>query len=241
MLPITLQAQLLNVESARANADSVGWYGQLEFDLSLNQYNEKVLEFTNESNVSYFSKKHAYLLLNKLKAVNIDGSSVISSGYSHLRTTLFRKNRLSPEGFLQYQYNNNLGLQNRALGGIGFRYILFKEENWTGSLSSGFMMEYEEWKLAQQPEIKNNFLKSTSNIALRGQLTPQTAFLLIGYYQARPTHFFEARSIMETQLQVSVTHHIALNIEFTASYDANPVIDIPQWTYELSNGMVIKF
>jgi hypothetical protein len=234
-------AQLLNVESVRADADTTGWYGQLNFDLSLSQYNDRVLQFTNKSNISYFSEKHAYLFLNNLKLVNLDGASVISSGYSHLRSTFLRKNRFSPEVFFQYQYNNNLGLQSRFLGGAGFRYTLFTEENWTGSFSTALMAEYEKWKENGLPTIENEYLKSSSNLSLRGKLNPQTTFLLIGYYQARPSAFFEARSIMETQLQVKINQYISLSVQFSAAYDAAPVIDIPNWTYELSNGLVVKF
>ncbi|MGN8226674.1 DUF481 domain-containing protein [Gracilimonas sp. BCB1] len=234
------QAQLLNVESVRSDADSAGWHGQLNFNLSLSQYNDRVLQFTNKANLSYFSDHHAYLFLNNLKLVNLDGASVISSGYSHLRTTFNRENRFSPEVFFQYQYNNNLGLRNRFLGGAGFRYTLFDGDNWTGSFSTGLMAEYEQWKETGQPPIENEFLKSTSNLSLRGKLNPQTTFLLIGYYQARPDQFFQARSILETQLQVTMTRRISMSVQFSAAYDADPVIDIPNWTYELSNGFVIK-
>lgn len=234
-------AQLLNVESIRAEADTVGWYGQLQFDFSINQYNDRVLEFTNESNISYFSGKHAYLFLNKLKLVNLDGASVINSGYSHARATFLRENSVSPEIFLQYQYNNNLGLENRGLAGIGFKYTFYESENWTGSFSSGVMAEYEEWKLNDQQSIENNFIKSTNNISMRGKISPQATFLLVGYYQARPVEFFKARSILESRLQVGVTKHVSLSISFVSSYDANPVIDIPKWTYELSNGILISF
>lgn len=235
-----LKAQLLNVESVRSDADSAGWYGQLNFNLSLSQYNDRVLQFTNKANLSYFSENHVYLFLNKLKLVNLDGASVISSGYSHLRSTFMRENRLSPEVFFQYQYNNNLGLQNRFLGGAGIRYTLFDEENWTGSFSTGLMAEYEQWKESGIPATENEYLKSTSNLALRGKLNPQTTFLLIGYYQTRPDQFLQARSILETQLQVSITQRISLSVQFSAAYDADPVINIPNWTYELSNGLVIK-
>jgi|AntRauTorcE11897_2_1112592.scaffolds.fasta_scaffold00061_9 hypothetical protein len=240
-LSVPGQAQLLNVESVRANADTTGWYGQLNFDLSFSQYNEQVLQFTNNTNISYFSKKHAYLFLNKLKLVNLDGASVISSGYSHLRSTFVRENRFSPELFLQYQYNNNLGLQNRFLAGAGFRYTLFDTDSWVGSFSSALMAEYEEWQVSGLPSVENEYLKSSSNLSLRGILNPQTSFLLIGYYQARPAAFFEARSILETQLEVKINKHISLSVQFAASYDAAPVIAIPNWTYELSNGLVIKF
>ncbi|MBO6585038.1 MAG: DUF481 domain-containing protein [Gracilimonas sp.] len=238
--PSALQAQLLNVESVRSDADSAGWYGQLNFNLSLSQYNDRVLQFTNKANLSYFSDHHAYLFLNNLKLVNLDGASVISSGYSHLRSTFNRENRFSPEVFFQYQYNNNLGLQNRFLGGAGFRYTLFDGENWTGSFSTGLMAEYEQWQEDRAPAIDNRFIKSTSNLSLRGNLNSQTTFLLIGYYQARPNQFFQARSILETQLQVKITRRISMSVQFSAAYDADPVIDIPNWTYELSNGLIIK-
>lgn len=233
------KAQLLNVESVRTNADSAGWHGELEFDMSLNRYNERVLQFTNESNLSFFSHQHAYMLLNRLKFVNIDGNSLISSGYIHLRSTFLRNERWSPEIFLQYQYNNNLGLNNRGIAGAGVKYKLFENELWTANISTAVMMEHEVWQLDNQPSIKNDYLKSTSNVSLRGKVSDSSTFLLIGYYQARPDQFLEARSIFESRLKVNITKQVALSVGFTASYDAAPVIDIPSWTYELSNGLVI--
>ncbi|MBD3617367.1 MAG: DUF481 domain-containing protein [Gracilimonas sp.] len=236
-----VHAQLLNVESVRANANTAGWHGELEFDLSLNQYNEQVFEFSNESNLSYFTESHAYMLLNKLKFVNLDGTSLISSGYIHLRSTLLQNERLSPEIFLQYQYNNNLGLNNRALGGAGVKYRFYSTDNWQASISTGLMYEFEEWQLADQPAIKNEFLKTTSNLRLNGKISGDATFLLVGYYQARPDQFFEARSILESKLKMDLSKRIAISISFVASYDAKPIIDIPHWTYELSNGLVVKF
>jgi hypothetical protein len=237
---ISVHAQLLNVESVRATEDSAGWYGELEFDLSLNGYNERVLEFSNESNLSYFSKKHSYMLLNSLNFVNIDGNSLISSGYLHLRSTLFRNKKWSPEGFAQYQYNRNLGLNERILFGAGAKYRFYSSENWRATLSSALMLEIEEWQLTGRPSIKNDYLKSTSNMSLRGKLGDAASFLLVGYYQARPEQFFKARSILETELEMEITNQIAVSISFIASYDAEPIIDIPNLTYALSNGLVIK-
>jgi len=237
----SIHAQLLNVESVRTNADSAGWYGELEFDLSLNHYNEDVFEFTNESNLSYFTDKHAYMLLNKLKFVNLDGNSLISSGYVHLRSTFSRKNKLSPELFVQYQYNNNLGLNNRALGGAGIKYRFYRSEKWQASVSTALMAEYEEWQLNDQASVENEFLKSTSNISLRGKISETARFKLIGYYQARPDQFFKARSILESGLQMDLSKRVAVSINFVASYDAAPIIDIPNLTYELSNGFLIRF
>lgn len=239
-LSLHAKAQLLNVESVRANADSAGWYGKLEFDLSLNRYNEQVFEFTNESNLSYFTGVHAYMLLNKLKFVTLDGNALISSGYVHLRSTFLRNERLSPEFFVQYQYNNNLGLNNRALGGGGIRYRFFRTEIWQASFSTALMYEFEEWQLADQPSVNNEYVKITSNIRLNGKVSDNASFILVGYYQARPEQFFQARSILESKLTMDLSKRVAVSIGFTASYDADPIIDIPNLTYELSNGIVIR-
>lgn len=240
ILSPALKAQLLNVESVRTNGDSTGWYGELEFDLSLNHYNENVFEFTNESNLSYFSDQHAYMLLNEIKFVNLDGNSVISSGYVHLRSTLRRLRALSPELFLQYQYNNNLGLNNRALGGAGIKYRFYRSDKWQASISTALMAEFEEWQLNEEASIENEFLKSTSNISLRGRLSETARFKLVGYYQARPDRYLKGRSILESELEMDLSKRVAVSISFVASYDAEPIIDIPNLTYELSNGFVIR-
>lgn len=234
-----LQAQVLNVEEVRSEADTTGWVGQLGFDISLNKYNDRVFKIGNEVNASYFSDKHAYLFLNSIEFISVDDASVISNGQFHLRTTLFRKNSLSPEAFIQYQYNDNLGLKNRALAGSVVRYRFLDRQYISGHASTGFMAEYEEWGLSGDENIENTFLKSTSNIVVRGRLNPQTSLLLVGYYQARPDRFFSPRVISENRLNVRMSRNVALRISFTMSYDVEPIIDIPNFTYELKNGIII--
>ncbi|MDZ7806152.1 MAG: hypothetical protein U5K71_03450 [Gracilimonas sp.] len=166
-------------------ATLTGWYGELEFDLSLNHYNEDVFQLTNESNLSYFSNRHAYMLLNKIKFVNLDGNSLISSGYLHMQIHHSRRQeKLSPETLPSDINNNNLGLNNRALAGAGIKYRFYRSDKWQASVSTRLMVEYEEWQLNEQASIENKFLKSTSNISLRGRSakrpTVQTCLLLSG-------------------------------------------------------------
>ncbi|MDZ7806151.1 MAG: hypothetical protein U5K71_03445 [Gracilimonas sp.] len=40
---------------------------------------------------------------------------------------------------------------------------------------------------------------------------------------------------------MDLSKRVAVSISFVASYDADPIIDIPNLTYELSNGFVIRF
>lgn len=236
-----LHAQVLNVERVRTDADTTGWTGELGADFSLNKYNDRILKVGGQANASYFSDKHSYLLLSNIDLVNVDGNSLVSNGYAHLRSTLHRKKSFSPEVFVQYQYNNNLGLLNRALGGAGVRYTFLSQPNLRGHISTGFMYEFEEWSLSDELSTKNEYLKSTSNIVVRGQLNAQTSLTMIGYYQARPDRFFKPRATSENQLNIRMSRSVTFRVSFTMTYDVEPVIDVPNLTYELKNGIVLSF
>jgi len=233
-----LRAQVLNVEQVRADSDTTGWIGELGFDFSLNKFNDRVLKTGGEANASYFSRLHQYILLSQLDIVSVDGNSLVSDGYAHLRATFLRANSFSPELFAQHQYNNNLGLQNRALAGAGVRYTFLSRQHLSGSFSTGLMAEFEEWGLGDNETVENTFLKSTSNLVIRGQLNPQASLTLIGYYQARPGRFFEPRATSENRLTLRISERLSFRVGFTMTYDTDPVIDVPNLTYELKNGLV---
>lgn len=237
----SLFGQVLNVEKVRADADTTGWTGELAFDASLNKSNDRIIKLGGEANASYFSNLHAYLLLSDIDLVNIDGVSLVSNGYVHGRATFLRKEKLSPELFAQYQYNENMGLKNRELAGGGLRYTFISRPDLRGHFSTGLMAEYEEWGLSENQSVKNTFLKSTNNLVLRGRLSPQATLSLIGYYQARPNQFFKPRVTSENRLNFLISERLSFQVNFTLTYDIDPVIDIPNLTYELKNGLVYSF
>ncbi|MCG2590331.1 DUF481 domain-containing protein [Rhodohalobacter sulfatireducens] len=234
-------AQILNVERVRSGADSTGWGGEIGLDLTIEKYDDRVTTAENESALFYTSKNHNYILLSSLEFVDVEGSSIINSGYVHARSTFRSKKKFSPELFLQYQYNNNLRLAKRQLVGTGIRYRFLSKGRLSGTFSTGFMAENEEWNPKEGTNIENTFIKSTSNVALRGSINEATSLLLIGYYQARPDLFFEPRSTLESQLGVKLSRHITLAISFVMTNDARPIIDIPKVTYELENSLIFTF
>lgn len=217
-----------------------GWVGELRLNASLNKYRDQIFKLGNQTNAGFYSENHSYLLLNSIDLVNIDGTSVVSAGHIHLRATFLRLRRWSPELFTQFQYNANLGMNGRYLAGGGLRYTFLNRENIRGHFGSGLMYELENWETENNSSIEKNLIKSTNNLVLRGQLNPQTQLLMIGYYQARPDQFFKPRIISENQLNIQMTSRITFAVNFTLSYDFNPVADVPELTYELSNGIIIS-
>jgi len=239
-----LYGQVLNVESFRTEATidtTASWSGETAFDVSLSKFNESVFLLGNETNASYFSGKHRYLFLTSVELINVDGASVISNGYFHLRSTFNENKTVSPEIFTQYQYNENLGLNERYLAGGSVRYRFLDRQDIRGSLVTGAMFEHEQWRLEDGSIVENNLLKSTSNIAVRGQLTETTQLLLIGYYQARPDQFFKPRVTSENQLNMQISKYLTYRVKFTLTYESEPIGETPDLIYTLKNGLVFSF
>jgi len=237
-------AQVLNVESlrSRAGTDTLEtWQGETAFDVSISQANNRIFRLGNQTNASYFTGTDRYLFFTNVELINVDGSSVISNGHFHLRVTFREREKISPEVFAQFQYDDNRGLKQRVLNGAGIRYTFLDREYIRGSFVTGAMFEYEKWGLGDDEEVETNFLKSTSSLVIRGQLNPQTQLLLIGYYQARPDKFFSPRVTSENQLNLRMTDRLTFRVNFTLTYDTEPVIDTPKLIYNLRNGIVFTF
>lgn len=239
----TLPAQVLNVETFRTEATidtTASWTGETVFDVSLAKFTEQVFELGNETNASYFTGTHRYLFLTSVELINVDGSSVISNGYFHLRSTFNENRKWSPELFTQFQYNENLGLNQRYLAGGSVRFRFLDEPSIRGSVVTGAMYEYEQWGIESGSFIENNLIKSTSNVAIRGRLSDTTQLLVIGYYQARPDRFFKPRITSENQLNMRISKFLTYRVKFTLTYESEPIGDTPSLIYLLKNGLIFS-
>ncbi len=234
------EAQVLNVERVRAERDKENkWAGELQFDVALDKNRETVLNLGNRANIAHFSKNHTYLLLNSIDFVSVDSDDVVSKGFFHLRGTFNSLQKWSPEGFVQYQYNQNLGLQDRALAGSALRYTFLEGNTFTAHINAGLMFEHEVWKTDEDPRTGKSLLKNTFNLVLRGDLTENINVLSIGYYQTRPDKFFSPRVTTENSLQLNMTRNLVFTFNFTLAFDDDPVIDVPKLNFELKNGILI--
>lgn len=236
-----LNAQLLNVERIRIDPDTTGWKGDIGIDLSFNQLNDRVIRLSNTLNIAYQTDRHIHTALSSFDLVNVDGRALVSGGYLHFRSKLMNRKTVSPELFLQFQYNENLGLNNRSLAGSGLRYAFLNRSRLSGDLFSGLMFEHEQWGLRGDREVVRNLLKSTNSINLTYEISTDTRLFLIGYYQFRPDKPLAPRAILDSEINIKISEILSLSLTFNISYDTEPVIDIRELTYELKNALVITF
>lgn len=258
-----IQAQVLNVERYKSSADTFNvWSGSISFGFNIADQGKRELNIRNDANLTYYSRRHQYLFLNRINLREVgDGST--SNGYFHIRSIFYRQNWINPEMFTQFQYNLDLGMQRRALLGANARFRIFETDKFYGAVSTGLMIENELWKEevdiipdntmpiigedydpnpgTREVRTENNFLKSTTSLNFRGNLHEDISIVLFGYYQARPDRFFQPRITADVQLQYQLRDNIRLGVQYVSTFDADPVLDQAEFVYSFNNILILSF
>ncbi len=247
---VSIPAQILNVEQYRPDKDTSHlWLGTINLGLSTKKQLNNILTYTSDLNIAYMSEKHTYMFLNHLNLVRVAGAKVISEGYFHFRWNIARKQFLSYEPFVQYQYDLGRGMNSRQLLGITGRFDLRSIEKLLLSFNTGLMYEDEVWvgKVRRYATDTSNtrahtrFVKSTSNLGFRYKFRPGLSLFSLTYYQARFDKFFSPRIISDTQLQIQINKYLSLLTQFTITFDDNPVITNTQIIFSTNHLLVVKF
>lgn len=250
LAPLFSTAQILNVEKFRVDKDtSNAWAGNIGGGFNLKQQQTRVITLNANSNLVYLSRRHSYLNINNIKFVGVQSSDIISEGYTHWRVNLSRKTFVSYEPFVQAQYDLGRGLQERELAGFSFRFNLVRTPKTLIAFNSGAMYEHEVWKgtVLRYPEpsspgyAETSFIKSTSNISVRGDVAPNVNVLLVTYYQARFEKFFRPRVISELQVNFVINKYFSISHQFTSLLDAMPILDNNEFTYNYNINLIVKF
>ncbi|MFD1188475.1 DUF481 domain-containing protein [Pontibacter rugosus] len=252
-------AQILNVERARVDRDSANYFtGKAGMSFSMFNRNagkdnpNNYLQFTMNGDVAYISARHSYLLLNYYNylLVNYDSkelrNTVASTGYSHFRANFERKKRLSYELFTQLQADKARGLELRTLAGGGLRFRLLKAESSGIYLGSGLMQEHEEWEEPDEESqiIVSDLIKSTNYLSMRAKLNANVTVDGITYYQVGYADSIEKwrnRVSGDVSLQFKLNNRLTFKVNFTCTYEDEPIVPITNFVYTLSNGLQVQF
>lgn len=72
-------------------------------------------------------------------------ADILNAGFVHLRYRYGYKNKIQPETYIQYQWDNKRGLMHRVLAGANIRYNLWKGDKWDFNTGLGLIIEQEQW------------------------------------------------------------------------------------------------
>ncbi|MEX0680423.1 MAG: DUF481 domain-containing protein [Balneolales bacterium] len=236
-------AQVINVERHRVEADTVGvWAGGLGFGFNTSQNKSRVTRFNTSADLTYIAENHDYLLLGRNNFLRVEGDNVLNDGFLHLRSVLYRDRIYAPEMFLQIQYNLDWGLKRRALAGANLRIRLHQTDHFSAFVSSGFMYENEIWMDNDEEErAEFSYLKSTTSLNIRGQVSDHFGVAAISYYQARPGRFFTPRFTSDWQLRFRISDHLGFSVQFVCTLDADPPLQTTKFIYNINNLLEVRF
>jgi len=252
ILPFTCFCQILKVDK-NLSVDSAKFFqGNLNVNFDINNrstsLNQNVVFVGLEANsdLVYFSQKHAYIIISKLNYNTVSDGPFVSTGFGHFRFNFLRKQKVSYEVFTQLQYDQGRNMPLRFLQGGGFRFNFLKTQKYNLDLGVGGMFERERWELLedQTTEIVKEIWKSTNY--LRGKMIFNEIVNLnfITYYQVGFDYeddVFRHRVSGDAQLNVKITNRLTFVNSFSAQFEDKPIIPINKFIFSLTNGLALRF
>lgn len=236
------QAQIVNIESSRLEADSAGIQGEFNIFYNFTKNTQSISQFKASSALQYRWKKNIIMPIGNANLIFSRNTDLVFNGFGHLRYNRIINPWLTAEAFSQAQFDRVLLIKLRWLTGVGPRFKLFKGEKGGLFLGTLAMYEYEE-------EKETGFIRRDwrASVYLSAQLEVNDNFTIahITYYQPLFTDASDFRVSTSTSFEFGITRALTFKSSFNLSYDSNPVQtpeqDIVNLTYSISNGLSVRF
>lgn len=240
LIPQLAVAQIVNIESLRSFADTSGFHGIENFNVSYTRNTRELLKLTNNLSLKYKEQRHTWLFLNTLD-VSLANKTVLEKNlFLHLRYNYRQNDWLTYEVFSQYQKDVPLRIENRMLAGIGPRFTLANKKRAKVFLGTLGMYEHDE---ELNTGTTNRAVRLSSYLSFTYGIEEKLNWANYIYYQPRVDRFEDFRTSVQSQLQVLIWKSLSFTTTLTLAYDAFPVPDpaIPNLTVKWTNGISYTF
>ncbi|MDD2635297.1 MAG: DUF481 domain-containing protein [Bacteroidales bacterium] len=235
--------QLVNVESKRMQDDTSAFAGTVASAFSYQQNNEATLLQTNNSltmQARSKSRKSVFLLLANYDLKKTNAGNFSNAGFVHFRYTRHFNKYIRWEGFVQYQSNPVLLMDNRALIGTGPRVKIFNKSNVNLSLGALYMYELEN-TLEDIPQQYSDHRLSTYLAFNYVILDDKIEITTITYYQPLLNDFSDLRITNQTSISLGLTDNLDFEVGIKYLYDANPPVGVISNSFSTQMGLKFSF
>ena len=235
---VSLNGQILNIESLRIVTDTTGWSGNLGFAVSASKSTKSFFNISTNGHLQRQDTKNLILLVGNIDVVNAGGEQFNNSGFAHLRYNRKVTDLLRLEAFTQVQFNAITKIENRILNGLGIRLKLSQYEKAKFYYGLTFMNEYER---LSEPNIINRDNRISTYFTFT--LAPEQTVSLSNttYVQPLIGNINDYRLSNDISLIFKINKHLQLSINFHYLFDSKPPIDVPSVNYQFNNGLTFKF
>lgn len=228
--------QIVNIENARMQSDTVGWMGGGGLSLSLTRNTEKIFGMEAESHLQYKTSndKGLWLILGDYSFLRVGNQQFISDGFGHLRYNRKLSDWLRWEVFTQFQNNSITQIDSRFLAGTGPRFKLVK--NKILRLYAASLVMYENEKEKTDPQVTHRDIRSSSYVSFT--FTPKGYLEVISttFFQPLFKKFSDYRILNQIKLKTKISNHFAFSVKWNYLHDRFPAGDAPRTTYDLAVG-----
>lgn len=245
-------AQIINIDktdtaSYNRKAD---WNGNISLDLEVDKQKSTLFDASNYLNVSLQKMRELFIFSASDRFTYNGPNSYLNKGFIHLRWRHLYKASLHPESYLQYQWDDGLGMLHRFVAGENLRYNFWHHSAWELTLATGIMYEDERWNYTAVDSSKipahatsqaSREIKSNNYIKLEGKVGVHSNLSFILFYQSAFSDFLKPRISGVINFDTEISKHFALNIKYNGLYDADPVVPIFKFYYNYATGVLYKF
>lgn len=231
--------QVIHIENRRMAQPEDGFSGDISFQANLVQNFNNTFQTNNLFQLYYNRGRHRVMSISALNLTIFNEERIRNDGFQHLRYNFKARKRWSPEVFAQYQYNEWLKIDFRALHGAGARMTVLNNDSSRTKLFAGlsYMHEYEEETTGRIVRAHRANLYLSVGFPI-GKIA---YFDAIGYLQPNITRIADTRTSLQFNIDVQITERLSLLIVHNVVYDGAPPEGLRNTFYNLRNGLRYRF
>lgn len=251
LVSFSVKAQILNIDRTDTTAytHTAKTAFNLNTGLEIDKQKNTLYDATNTFEAMWQQYKELFIMAASYRFTYNGPDDILNAGYIHVRYRHGYKNKIQPEPFLQYQWDNKRGILHRELAGANVRYNITKGDNFDFNCGLGLMYEAEKWNYTAVDSSKlplnttpvvRELIKINSYIRLFWKPNDHNDVTFNIFLQTRPDRF-KPRIAPHAQWNIKAGKHVDFSIAYTGLFDTAPVVPIEKFYYSLSNGILLNF
>lgn len=236
MTKLNARSQIINVESARMQSDTVGWMGSFGAAFSITKNTSQIFGAYADAQLQYKTSNDQgiWMILGNLNFLKVAKSRFVSDGMAHLRYNKKVNEWLRWEFFGQFQNNDITQIDSRILAGTGPRFKLMKLP--TFRLYAALLFMYEREKEATIPIVRHSDVRNSSYISFTWLPKDYLEMISTTYFQPRLSQFNDFRILNQISFKVKATPHFSLSVKWNYLHDKAPAGTAPKTVYNFATG-----
>ena len=247
----TCLSQVLNTDKTSSLDSTKKIQSTIALSIATDQQKKSLVDLFYAGDFTFVGKNKATTLYTKIDRVTNGGISIQDVGYFQLKNNYHLVGKTYLESFVQYQWDNGLGMESRTLGGMNVVHQFKNTEREDFFMGAGVFLEDERWNFSQVNDtalINNTPVHVTHpklNLTAKySVINPTTNYELIirmfnqsGFNQNN----FRNRTTVFTTLQFPISKKLSTSFNIDFIYDTAPIVPIDHFHYNYAQALNFSF